>query len=167
MRLLRFLIIWLIVASAFAAEPEVYYVHRVIDGDTIEVIYPTKKLERVRLIGINTPESYKGPQADKEAKRKHKDLATILKMGNEAKKFTQTILATQQYIILEFDVQERDRFGRVLAYVYLMNEQMLNEFLVQEGMAEVMTVPPNVRHAKIFKEAEKSARQGKRGFWNE
>jgi len=122
-------------------------VKRVIDGDTVELTNG----ERVRLIGVNTPESVK-PNSPVEP------------YGKEASEFTKKHLAGQE-VILRFDVELRDRYQRLLAYLYLPDGTFFNEKLVREGYAQVMTVPPNVAHADLFLEAEREARAAKRGLW--
>ena len=63
---------------------------------------------------------------------------------------------------LELDVQPRDKYGRLLAYVYLSDGTMLNALLVQEGYAQVMTIPPNVKYQDLFLKLQREAReQGK------
>ena len=66
---------------------------------------------------------------------------------------------------LTFDVQKTDRYGRVLAYVYLENGIFLNQYLVEKGYAVVSTFPPNVKFVEVFTKAEKSARNKKLGLW--
>ena len=65
---------------------------------------------------------------------------------------------------LELDVRQRDRFGRLLAYVYV-GEMMVNAELVRLGYAQVMTVPPNVKHASLFLALQREAREAGRGLW--
>ncbi len=61
--------------------------------------------------------------------------------------------------------QERDRYGRLLGYVYLSNGKMLNEEIVKAGYANVMTIPPNVKYQDRFLKACQEAREKKRGLW--
>ncbi len=63
------------------------------------------------------------------------------------------------------DAQQRDRYSRLLGYVYLSNGKMLNEEIVKAGYANVMTIPPNVKYQDRFLRAYKRAREGKRGLW--
>jgi len=126
-------------------------VTRVIDGDTIEVNMQGKT-EKVRLIGIDTPETV---HPEKEVEY----------YGKEASNFTKSKLESQQ-VELEFDVQERDKYGRLLAYVWL-NGQLFNEILVKEGYAKVSTYPPNVKYVDKFTVAQKEAREQGRGLWGE
>ena len=62
-------------------------------------------------------------------------------------------------------VQDPDKYGRFLAYVYLSSGKMLNEEIVKAGYANVMTVPPNVKHQEAFLRAYREARENKRGLW--
>ena len=66
---------------------------------------------------------------------------------------------------LEFDVGERDRFGRLLAYAYRPDGTFLNAALVRSGYAQTMTIPPNVAHADEFRALERTARREERGLW--
>ena len=65
---------------------------------------------------------------------------------------------------VELDVQERDRYGRLLAYVYL-GDMMINAELVAQGYAQVMTIPPNVRHQELFLKLQREARLLQLGLW--
>ncbi|MCI0460400.1 MAG: thermonuclease family protein, partial [Gemmataceae bacterium] len=62
------------------------------------------------------------------------------------------------------DVQERDRYGRLLAYVYL-GDMMVNAEMVAQGYAQVMTIPPNVRHQDLFLKLQREARLLQIGLW--
>ena len=115
------------------------YCDRVVDGDTIVVLMDGKK-EKVRMIGIDTPESV------------HPDKSRNTPMGKIASKYTKDNLEGK-YVTLETDVQERDKYGRVLAYVYL-DDKMFNKTLLGEGLAELMTIPPNVKYVDDFKKIE-------------
>lgn len=122
-------------------------VRRVIDGDTIKLTNG----ERVRYIGINTPET------------KH-PVKGVEPFGHEASEANRRLVEGKQ-VRLEFDVQRRDRFGRLLAYVYLMDGTFINLELVRQGYAQVATYPPNVKHQAEFLEAQREARTAKRGLW--
>ncbi|MCL6478529.1 MAG: thermonuclease family protein [Peptococcaceae bacterium] len=125
-------------------------VNRVIDGDTFEIINRGKK-ERVRLIGVDTPESVK-PGTEVEP------------FAIEASNYTKKLIEGK-LVRLEFDVQERDKYGRLLAYVYLEDGSLLNARLLEEGLAAIFTVPPNVRMADTFLQIQRKARAGKKGIW--
>ncbi len=123
-------------------------VTRVVDGDTIEVSPQVEGVEDVRLIGVDTPEVFDGEEP----------------CGLEASAFTEERLAGQQ-VELEFDEERTDRFGRALAYVYL-GDELYNETLVREGLAEVATFPPNVRYEDRFVAAQEEAQAAGVGLWN-
>lgn len=127
-----------------------YHVIRVIDGDTIEINYSGKK-EKVRLIGIDTPET------------KHPTKG-VQPYGLQASAFTKENLEGEK-VTLEFDVQERDCYGRLLAYVYTQDGTMFNGWLLEEGYAQIATFPPNVKYEEFFKTLQKEARQNNRGLW--
>ena len=112
----------------------------VIDGDTVEV----NEEERVRYIGMNTPES--GRPFFSEATEANKRLVN------------------KKEVKLEFDVQIQDKYGRTLAYVWIGNI-MVNLELVCQGYANVYTFPPNVKYAELFLKAEQDAREHQRGLW--
>lgn len=122
---------------------------RVVDGDTIEVSF-NGATEKVRLIGVDTPETV------------HPTVG-VEPYGKEASNFTKDQL-TDQMVELEFDVEERDQYGRMLAYVWL-GEDMFNEVLLYEGYAQIATYPPNVKYVERFKSAQQDAREAERGLW--
>jgi micrococcal nuclease len=123
-------------------------VTRVVDGDTIDISPSVEGLSRVRLIGMDTPEVYRGTQP----------------YGPEASAFAKQELEGQE-VGLELDVRKVDPYGRLLAYVYLPNGEMFNETLLEEGYAQVATFPPNVRYVDRFLEAQREARAANRGLW--
>jgi len=106
-------------ASNFA-HGQTYIVERVIDGDTIVVTTPEGKLEEVDLIGIDCPESQPNDKARSDAERTGQDLETINRMGQEATEFVNdlTEFCQENKVLLEFDVEKRDKYGRLLAYVF-------------------------------------------------
>ena len=138
------------------------YVTRVIDGDTIDL----RKIGRVRLLGIDTPESRINPKLERDAKRTGEDINTIIKMGKKATEVTRSLVLGKK-VKVEFDVEKKDRYGRWLAYIYLPDERMLNAELVKEGYAQVYTFPPNVKYTDRFLELQREAREKEKGFWKE
>lgn len=127
-----------------------YKIVRIVDGDTLIIDYNGVE-ERVRLIGVDTPESV------------HPDATKNSEFGKIASDFSKKYLDGKE-VTLELDVQERDKYGRILAYMYV-GGQMYNKILLQEGMAKVATYPPNVRYVDDFKALEKTAREGNKGLW--
>ena len=122
---------------------------RVVDGDTIHVRIGAR-VKSVRYIGVNTPEVHH-PQRGEEPG------------GREATAVNRELVAGK-HVRLELDVQARDRYGRVLAYVWI-GDVMINAELVRLGYAQVMTVPPNVRHQALFVKLQRDARDAGRGLW--
>ena len=141
---------------------ETYYVTRVIDGDTIKL----SNGEHVRLIGIDTPEARYNEKALRDSRRSKQDLNVIFAMGKEASKFTKD-LAQGKMVKLEFDVEKRDRYGRLLAYVYLEDGTFVNARVVEEGYAQVLTIPPDVKYADLFSKLQEKARVANKGLWRE
>ncbi len=121
--------------------------------------------ESIRLIGIDTPESRVNKKTKKDAKRSGQDVETIIAMGKRATEYVESLVKPGGLITIEFDVQERDRYKRLLGYVYLSNGKMLNEEIVKAGYASVMTIPPNVKYKDRFLIAYQEARERKVGLW--
>src|SRR5688500_2597836 len=134
------------------AMTETARVLRIVDGDTIRVELPSGE-EAVRYIGIDTPESVKpGSPVECFAER-----ASAL---NER-------LVRGERVRLVRDVEERDRYGRLLAYVYRARDGLfVNAELVRRGYATVATFPPNVAHEREFRRLSRRARMSGRGLWS-
>jgi len=139
---------------------------KIYDGDTYLVEWNGKK-EHLRLIGIDTPESKQNRKAKRDAARSGEDISFIVDEGKRATEFVKSILKVGEQIGLEFDIQRRDRYGRLLAYVYLPDGRMLNEVIIRSGYANLMTIPPNVKYAERFRKAYKFAREHKLGLWGQ
>ncbi len=124
---------------------------KVVDGDTIDVLVAGQTVPaRVRLIGIDAPESSVNRRAYKQAERTGRDLAVILEMGKRSAAELAAFLKPGDPVTLEFDVERCDRYGRTLAYVYTADGTMVNLWLLKKGLAVRLTVPPNVKHAEEF-----------------
>ncbi|MFC1594667.1 thermonuclease family protein [Candidatus Omnitrophota bacterium] len=161
--LLLVLICCLVAVPLFA---ETHTVERVIDGDTLLLTNG----ERVRLIGIDCPESKDNAKAQRDSERTGQDIETITTMGQKATEFAKELVEGEK-VRLEFDVQQRDKYGRLLAYVYIQETVLLPLFLnatiVAEGYASPMTIPPNVKHAEVFQQLYQEARKNKLGLWRD
>jgi micrococcal nuclease len=129
-------------------------IERVVDGDTIVArIGPAGTREHVRLIGVDTPETVK-PRTPVQC------------FGKAASAFTKRMLPRGTSVRLERDAEDRDRYGRVLAYVRRSRDGLfVNAELARQGYANVMTIPPNVRYAKRFVALAREARARDRGLW--
>ena len=141
-------------------------VTRIIDGDVIQIIYGGVE-KRVRLIGIDAPESRIDREALKEANVSEHDIEAIVEMGAKAKAYVNGLIKRGNFITIEFDVKEMDRYGRLLCYVYLSNGKMLNEEIVRAGYANAKSIPPNVKYKDRFLNAFKYAKESERGLWEE
>ena len=140
-------------AQAQLQENTWYKVSKITDGDTFYVTTSSSEKYKIRLIGIDAPETRNvGVKVRKEY------------FGTEAKNFVTQLLRNKK-VKLTFDVQKTDRYGRVLAYVYLENGIFLNQYLVEKGYAVVSTFPPNVKFVEKFTQAERNARKQKLGMW--
>jgi micrococcal nuclease len=140
------------VSSASTTFPVNATMVSVVDGDTIDVSISGHR-ERVRLIGIDTPETKK-PNTPVQC------------FGPEATKFTKSLLPADVPLHLERDVVGRDDFGRMLAYVYLAGDgQFINLTIIRQGYARPLTIVPNVAHADEFVAASRSAQAAKIGLW--
>jgi len=129
-----------------------YTVSHVIDGDTVEL----SNGGAVRYIGIDTPEI-----------RERKGSRWVYKpmpYAEEAKEFNKGLVEGKS-VRLEYDVQKKDKYNRILAYVYA-GDKMVNLEMVRQGFAMIYTYPPNVRYVQRFIEAQKDARDNKRGLWS-
>ena len=138
---------------------------RVVDGDTFHCRLPNGKDEKVRLDGVDTPEIETNPKAIRDSDRSGRDIDIIISLGKEAANFTKSYLNAGTTVKLELDVQQRDRYGRLLAYVYLPDGTFFNALLIQEGYAEIMTVPPNVKYQDLFLKLQREAREQGKGLW--
>ena len=126
-------------------------VRRIVDGDTVQLADG----QLVRYIGINAPEVRR-----KVAGRWVDAPEPFGLAASEANRR----LVEGRTVRLEYDVQTRDRFGRLLAYVYV-GEAMVNEELVREGFAEPLMIRPDVKHAERFRTLADEARRDPRGRW--
>ncbi len=160
---LSFIFILAFLSSSLHAQQTTTVV-RIVDGDTLKVRYWGKD-ESIRLIGIDTPESRVNKKAKRDAKRSGQDIKTITAMGKRATEYVESLVRSGDLITIEFDVQQRDRYDRLLGYVYLSNGKMLNEEIVKAGYATVMTIPPNVKYQDRFLRAYREAKERKRGLW--
>ena len=138
----------------------------VVDGDTISVKRAGGK-RNVRFIGMDTPETRRNRQAYRQSEKRKKDIDGVILQGKRARKFLASMMKRGDRLFLEYDVQREDRYGRLLAYVYLADGRMANEEMLLGGYAVVMTVPPNVRYEERFLKAMRAARENKAGLWGD
>ncbi|MBP3942848.1 thermonuclease family protein [Sphingobacteriaceae bacterium WQ 2009] len=129
-----------------------YFVNKVVDGDTFWVNSQKGGGFKIRLIGVDAPES-----RNVFKKKKHP-------YGHTSKKFLIELIQNN-YVRLEFDVDSLDQYGRTLAYAYLENGEMVNEILVKTGNGQILTIAPNVKYETLFLSAQRYARKNSLGLW--
>jgi micrococcal nuclease len=132
-------------ASSDAAGRPLARVTKHTDGDTLWL----SRIGKVRLIGVDTPEVYGAVEC----------------YGREASAFVERTVPLGSEVRYRLGVEERDRYGRALAYVWLGDGRFLNRLLVARGYAQPMTVPPNVEYEDVFVGAAARAREAGRGLW--
>jgi micrococcal nuclease len=122
----------------------------VVDGDTIVVALRDGRTETVRILGADTPETV-DPRKPVQC------------FGPEASAYTKAQLSGRS-VRLEFDVERRDRYGRLLAYV-LVDGGRYEDDLLRRGLARLLVIPPNGSHARTMLAEELAARRARRGLW--
>jgi len=133
-------------------------VTKIVDGDTIDVTFDGRD-ERVRLIGIDTPEiahdAFDGRAAN-EAEC----------YGEDAQRYTEGLLTLGSGVRLERDIVARDDYGRLLGYVYRASDDVfVNYEIIRHGFATPLTIAPNTHFADVFVEAARSAEHDDVGLW--
>jgi micrococcal nuclease len=128
------------------------HVERVVDGDTIAVRIEDEQ-ERVRYLGVDTPETVK-PNAPVEC------------WGPNASALNKQLVRAGDTLTLRFDRELRDRYGRLLAYVYRARDTLfVNARLVRDGAARTLSIRPNTAHASELARLQSDARAAGRGLW--
>ncbi len=137
---------------AFPGSP--FVVTNVHDGDTVSIKVESfagfpLKIERVRLIGIDAPELGQDP------------------WGRKAKRDLKKLISESGWVVnVEFDVEKRDKYGRLLGYLWSRhNGTLINEQMVEDGYAVAYTFPPNVKYSERFLDAQKRAYSKRIGIW--
>lgn len=129
-----------------------YQVTKVSDGDTFWCVNQKNEKVKIRFIGIDSPESRNAFKRKKQP------------FGKEASEFTSNLIL-DKFVRLTFDIDSLDRFGRTLAYVYLQDGTFVNEEIIRNGFATLMTITPNVKFENKFIKAQRHARDRKLGIW--
>lgn len=131
------------------------FVTNVVDGDTIVVSAMGRENQTVRFIGIDTPETVDPGRS-------------VGCYGKEASNEVKNLLS-EQTVILQKDVSDKDSYNRILRYIYLPladgTTLFVNDYLVREGFGKVLTYPPDVKFDAEFREAETLAKENKKGLW--
>lgn len=122
-------------------------VEKVHDGDTISAMVENR-YEKIRLIGIDTPEMGQRP------------------WGSKAKEYLESLItSSSQTLKIEYDIEHRDKYGRILAYIRTKDGRLINEEMLRSGYAVLFTFPPNVKYVDKFISAQKEAQNKKLGIW--
>ena len=118
---------------------------KIYDGDTIGAVVDGH-FEKIRLIGIDAPEMEQRP------------------WGRKAKECIEALIrASASKVSLEYDMERRDKYGRILAYIWTQDGKMMNEEMLRKGCAVLFTVPPNVKYVGRLRAAQKKAREPEGG----
>jgi micrococcal nuclease len=143
-----------ITSPLYALPGNSYVVTEVHDGDTVSIKVKSfagfpLKIERVRLIGIDAPELKQDP------------------WGRNAKKHLKKLLSESDWVVnVEFDVDQRDKYGRLLGYLWNRRSgTLINEKMIEDGYAVLYTFPPNVHYADRLIDAQKRAHARGLGIW--
>jgi micrococcal nuclease len=147
-------------------DKKAYLVKKIFDGDTFEVEMNGKS-EKVRMLGIDTPEKWDSDKFERDQQRTGKDKETIKKLGTLSSDFTTRLIGGKK-VILQADIKsdDKDKYGRLLRYVYLEDGTFVNLKIVEEGYANAYR-KFNVSRQNEFIKAESEARDKKKGLWGE
>jgi micrococcal nuclease len=144
-------------------EKELFLVKRVIDGDTFEL----ENKERVRMLGIDTPEKWESNKLERDVERTGQDKKTIQKLGSLASDYVKKLIEGKQVVLLpEPNYEDKDKYGRLLRYVYFEDGTFINKKIVEDGYANAY------RSYKISKldeliDSENKAREQHKGLWGQ
>ncbi|MCA5004845.1 thermonuclease family protein [Sphingobacterium bovistauri] len=136
-------------------DPSIFKVDSLVDGDTFWVLDSKGERIKIRLIGVDAPEV-----KNVFRKKKHP-------FGAVSKGYVDSLLLSNRFVRLTFDVDSLDQYGRTLGYAYLNDGTFLNEHLIRQGYATLMTISPNIQYEEMFYEAQVYARENKLGIWKE
>lgn len=157
-----FIILASFLASCATTDYTNVLVAKVFDGDTLRLANG----EKVRLLGIDAPEMYESDKLYRDARKTRQDIATIMAMGRASYMFTEKLVEGKR-VMLEFDVEKRDKYGRLLAYVFMPSTQLfLNAEIIKQGYAEPMIISPNLKYGDYFRRLYQEARENKKGLWS-
>ena len=152
MKKVFFLLFFLLFGSfSFSYDYSCIKVIEVIDGDTVRL----ENGEILRYVGIDTPEL--------ERKIGNGWVYNPSPFALEAKEYNRR-LVEGKYVRVEFDVEKRDAYGRLLGYVFV-GKTFINAKLLEEGVAVLYTRPPNVKYVDLFVKLQRKARKEKKGLW--
>jgi micrococcal nuclease len=143
-------------ADAAPVYKEPARVMRIINGDTLNVLYQGK-WEEIKLLGLDMPETMLNDRVYEKALKNSTTPAEVINRGLTGREFVKKYLQYGSQIWIEFDVQKRDHFSRLLGYVYLTDGRMLNEIILRAGLSEPLLIPPNLKYKQRFQEIARQA----------
>ncbi len=146
--------------AGVAGKRETVFVVRAVDGDTLKL----SDGRRVRLIGVDTPELHYSEKLLRDSRRTSRNIKDIQALGRRAAAFTKR-LCEGKPVRIELDLRKTDKYGRLLAYIYLEDGTFVNGKILEEGYGQVMTIPPDVKYADYFLKLQREARESRKGLW--
>jgi micrococcal nuclease len=146
--------------EAMTIDKEPARVMRIISGDTLTILYHGK-WEEIKLLGLDMPETTLNDRVYERALKDSTTPAEIINRGLTGREFVKKYLQYGSQIWIEFDKQKRDRFSRLLGYVYLADGRMLNEIILDAGLTEPLFIIPNLKYEQRFLEIARLVQKGK------
>jgi len=146
--------------EAVTAYKEPARIMRIINGDTLTILYQGK-WEEIKLLGLDMAETTLNDRVYEKALKNSTTPAAIINRGLADREFVKKYLQYGSQIWIEFDTQKRDRFSRLLGYVYLADGRMLNEIILRAGLTEPLLIPPNLKYQQRFQEIARLAQKEK------
>jgi micrococcal nuclease len=136
----------------------------VFDGDSFRADMGVLT-QGVRLVGIDCPEGTPSAKARREAKRLRMSMKDYLRYGDQAADLTRKLLPKKSKFRIEYDVEKRDKYGRLLGYVFTPDGKMVNEELVKAGLATLFPTDKNVKYKRRLQAALAYAKKNRLGMW--
>lgn len=153
------LLIVIFINTAFSQD--IFLVTKVYDGDTFQL----ETGEKVRLLGIDTPEKWDSGKLDKDSERTGKDKELIKELGSLASDYAENLLLNKKVkLVPDSTNSDTDRYGRLLRYVYLEDGTFFNLKIIQDGYAYAYTKYPII-YSEEFLNAQREAQENGRGLW--
>jgi micrococcal nuclease len=150
-------------SETLPGDKEYIIVARVVDGDTFKLANG----ERVRLLGIDTPEKYQSNKLDRDAKTSGQDKKTIKRLGELSSEFVRNFVEGKRvYLVKEPNYEDRDKYGRLLRYVYLEDGTFVNGKIISEGYAQVYE-KFSISKLDELRKLQREARENNRGLWGD
>lgn len=164
--LLPFGLYLLLTLTPFVAPEQVraQEVEFVFDGDSFRADMGVLT-QGVRLVGIECPEGTPSAKARRDAKRLGMKMKDYLRYGDQAADLTRKLLPKHGKFRIEYDAEKRDKYGRLLGYVFTPDGRMVNEELVKAGLATLFPTEKNVKYKKRLQAALAHAKQNRLGMW--